>query len=93
MNTEDLDQWWPPEQQQQTVEKLIQRVGLTRVRAESFVRLWIYALVQEQLADQPRLRPPLKDLVLPTQKVICTHRQAADLFTLIRTKGAIALLG
>lgn len=88
MNTEDLDQWWASELQQQTVAKLIQRVGLTRVRAESFVRLWIYALVQEQLAENSRLRPPLTELALPTKPVMCTHRQAAELFYFDKDQGS-----
>ncbi|NJM68407.1 MAG: hypothetical protein HC851_23455 [Acaryochloris sp. RU_4_1] len=88
MNVEELDRWWPPDQQQQRVAQLIQRVGLTRIRAESFVRLWIYALVEEQLADNPRCQPPLADLVLPTQAIICTHRQAAELFYFDKEQGS-----
>jgi len=88
MNVEDLDRWWPPEQQQQTVAQLIQRVGLTRIRAASFVRLWIYALVEQQLAENPRTQAPLADLTLPTQAVMCTHRQAAELLYFDKDQGS-----
>lgn len=88
VNVEDLDRWWLPEQQQRTVAQLIQRVGLTRIRAESFIRLWIYALVEQQVAENPRVQPPLVDLILPTQAVMCTHRQAAELFYFDKEQGS-----
>ncbi|MDB9495051.1 hypothetical protein PN441_09330 [Spirulina major CS-329] len=70
----EFDQWVNPEQYQDWVERLIQRVGLTRVRAECLVRLWIYALAHEG-------RPaPLTQLTQPAGLVTCSHRQAAELF-------------
>ncbi len=36
-----LNDWFPDEQQQPIIEQLSQQVGLTRVRATYFVRLWV----------------------------------------------------
>jgi hypothetical protein len=52
-------------------------VGLTRIRAEYFVRLWVYLLVKEQ---GDRLKPPLKALQPPDRPVVCSLREVAELF-------------
>ncbi len=70
----EFDQWVRAEQYQDWVERLIQRVGLTRVRADCLVRLWIYALAQE---GNPA---PLTQLTQPSGLLTCSHRQAAELF-------------
>jgi hypothetical protein len=80
MNAEHLDLWWPPAQQATFIEQAIGLVGVTRVRAQCFVRLWIYLLVKERQASQPRLSPPLAALTLPTTAISCTHREAAEIF-------------
>jgi hypothetical protein len=80
MNAEHLDLWWPPAQQATFIDQAIGLVGVTRVRAQCFVRLWIYLLVKERQASQPRLSPPLAALTLPTTAISCTHREAAEIF-------------
>jgi hypothetical protein len=59
---------------------LIGRVGLTRRRAECFVRLWTYLLLKQQQELGDVLRQPLTQLQVPKGFVACTHREAAELF-------------
>jgi hypothetical protein len=80
MDREQLDAWFPRSQQNQLIAHLTTRVGITRSRAECFVRLWIYLLVKQQCEQNPCLKPPLAKLAVPTGAVVCTHREAADLF-------------
>jgi hypothetical protein len=75
MDKFELDRWFPPEQQQILVGKLLNRVGLTRTRAQYFVQLWVYLLVQQEA-----LVPPLTKLAAPVGPRSLTHRQAAELF-------------
>jgi hypothetical protein len=71
-----LDTWFPVEQQRVVMTELLRRVGLTRIRADYFLQLWIYLLVKQT----PALKPPLLRLELLTEPMICTHREAANLF-------------
>lgn len=75
MDGDRLNVWFSPDRQEQMVDRLNQRVGLTRIRAVCFVRLWIYVIIQES-----KLKPPLVQLIFPSEAIICTHRQAAELF-------------
>ncbi|MDJ0671479.1 MAG: hypothetical protein PX636_10945 [Microcystis sp. M53598_WE2] len=75
MEIKHLKIWFSWEKQEQMIECLVGRVGLTRVRATCFLRLWIYAIAKEGQA-----KPPLSQLIFPTTAIICTHRQASDLF-------------
>jgi hypothetical protein len=77
MDVTQLDQWFPPAARQPIVAQLVKRVGLTRIRAEYFVRLWVYLLVKEQ---GDRLKPPLKALQPPDRPVVCSLREVAELF-------------
>ncbi|NER79860.1 MAG: hypothetical protein F6K42_09810 [Leptolyngbya sp. SIO1D8] len=88
MDVLEINRWFPPEQQQSLINRLIQRVGVTRVRAECFVRLWIYLLVKQYQAQGSLVQPPLEQLVLPTGAVVCTHREAADLFYSDKEQGS-----
>jgi hypothetical protein len=45
MNPASIDQWFPVEQQRKYVSQLKGRVGVTRRRAEYFVKLWAYLLL------------------------------------------------
>ena len=72
-----LDRWFPPDRQAQYVEQLRAQRGLTRRRAECFVRLWAY-LVLKNLQPLPQV--PIVDLDSLEHPVSCTHREAADLF-------------
>jgi len=74
-----LDRLFPLEQQAKYVSILQGRGGLTRRRAEYFVRLWAYLLLKQNSTSEQSLKPltqlsPIDDLVS------CTHREAATLF-------------
>jgi hypothetical protein len=75
-----LELWFPPDQQRVVMTELLQRVGLTRIRAEYFIRLWIHLLVKETQGNNPAAKPPLPRLELLSEPVICTYREAANLF-------------
>lgn len=76
---EVLDQLFSREQQSSYVTMLQGRGGLTRRRAEYFVRLWAYLLLKQQHNRESILKP-LTQLVPIEQLVSCTHREAAELF-------------
>jgi hypothetical protein len=80
MDDVQLNEWFSDAQQRAVVTQLLQRVGLTRIRAEYFVRLWVYVLVKHTQAQNPSAKPPLLRLELPSEPVICTYREAANLF-------------
>ena len=91
MNTSDtsqlpsqLHQWFSYEQQQPIVEQVAQQVGMTRTRAEYFVKLWVYLLVKQQqyLAERNQVTctPPLQQLELLNEAISCSHSEAARLF-------------
>ncbi|MEG4575854.1 hypothetical protein QUA56_24765 [Microcoleus sp. N3A4] len=80
MDFEQLNVWYSQSQRRTAVSLLMKRVGVTRTRAECFIRLWIYLLVKQLQENQPRLKPPLAKLELPATEVQCTHREAAELF-------------
>lgn len=87
MDIEHINLWFPPEKQQPIVEKIAQRVGLTRTRAEYFVRLWVY-LVVKHCRSERELQPPLAQLTeLPTA-ISCSHSEAAWLFYGDKDKGS-----
>ena len=80
MDIAKLDAWYSQSQRRTAVSLLMKRVGVTRTRAECFVRLWIYLLVKQLQESQPRIKPPLAKLELLETEVQCTHREAAELF-------------
>lgn len=88
MDKDELDAWFFPNQQAQIITCLSQRIGMTRSRANCFMRLWVYLLVKQQKAQNPKLKPPLGQLIVPTGAVICTHREAANLFYNDKDKGS-----
>lgn len=88
MNVEEINRWFSPKQQQSLIASLIQRVGMTRVRAQCFVRLWIYLRYKQQQAQGSQDSPPWPKLLLPAGAVVCTHREAADLFYSDREQGS-----
>ncbi|MBD1810062.1 hypothetical protein H6F98_32120 [Microcoleus sp. FACHB-SPT15] len=88
MNPEFVDEWFPIEQQRNYISMLIGRVGLTRRRAECFVRLWIYLLLKQQQELGNRLKQPLNQLQIPEGFVACTHREAAELFYAHKDRGS-----
>jgi hypothetical protein len=88
MDADQITTWFPQSQQEQLIQQAIGLVGVTRVRAECWVRLWIYLLVKERLATEPLVRPPLTALTLPTTAMSCTHREAAEIFYHDRDQGS-----
>ncbi|PZD73502.1 hypothetical protein C1752_02027 [Acaryochloris thomasi RCC1774] len=82
------DHWFSAQQQQAVVEKLRKRVGLTRIRAQYFVQLWVYLLVQQKRQENPKLQPPLSQLDCPVGPISCTHREAANLFYSNKEQGS-----
>ena len=80
MDIAKLDAWYSQSQRRTAVSLLMKRVGVTRTRAECFIRLWVYLSVKQLQESQPRLKPPLAKLELLATEVQCTHREAAELF-------------
>ncbi|MBW4519399.1 MAG: hypothetical protein KME16_06815 [Scytolyngbya sp. HA4215-MV1] len=80
MKPESLDQLFPAEQQVSYVSLLMKRGGLTRRRAEYFVRLWGYLLLKQKQESEGRNLKPLTQLYPPEGLVACTHREAAEVF-------------
>ncbi|MDF5715697.1 MAG: hypothetical protein PUP93_17890 [Rhizonema sp. NSF051] len=81
MNSTSVDYWFPIEQQRKYVSSLKQlRAGLTRCRAEYFVKLWAYLLLKQQQELGKPLQQPLTELDVPEGFVPCTHREAYELF-------------
>lgn len=80
MDIAKLDAWYCQSQRRTAVSLLMKRVGVTRTRAECFIRLWVYLSVKQLQESQPRLKPPLAKLELLETEVQCTHREAAELF-------------
>ncbi|MCL1466763.1 hypothetical protein [Argonema galeatum] len=88
MKPEYLDKWFPLEQQHNYVSRLFKQAGLTRRRAECFVRLWAYLLLKQQHERGKRLVQPLTQLEVPQGSVSCTHREAAELFYAHKERGS-----
>gem|GEM_PF-243359 len=85
---ESLQQWLPREQHQHYIALLMRRVGMTRQRAECFVRLWLYLYLKDCLTRQSVLKPPLTELAFPQGWVQCSCREAADLFYSDQERGS-----
>jgi len=89
MTPEYLEKWFPIEQQRNYVSMLVKRGGgLTKRRAEYFVRLWAYLLVKQLHESGHRLVQPLTKLELPQGWVACTHREAAGVFYSKKERGS-----
>ncbi len=88
MNPATIDKWFPPEQQRKYVSLLKIKVGVTRRRAEYFVKLWAYLLLKQHEERGKTLKPPLTKLDLPEGFVACTHREAHELFYSQQDRGS-----
>ncbi|MEL6554993.1 MAG: hypothetical protein AAFQ63_16235 [Cyanobacteria bacterium J06621_11] len=96
MDIGQLNRYFPREKQVPIIEKITQRVGLTRTRAEYFVRLWIYLVIKDNnqtesnqetsiqanryRAEQESCQSPLSHLTALTESISCSHSEAAWLF-------------
>jgi hypothetical protein len=85
MDVMQLDQWFPPAARQPIVAQLVKRVGLTRIRAEYFVRLWVYLLVKQQ---GDRLPKPLTELVPLHHPEVCSLSEVSQLFYYDQDQGS-----
>jgi hypothetical protein len=77
---EFLDHFFSPDQQRTYVAMLLQRGGITRLRAQYFVRLWAYLCLKQQQEKGIHPVPLLTSLHPLEDAVACTHREAAELF-------------
>ncbi|MEO0406571.1 MAG: hypothetical protein AAF289_04390 [Cyanobacteria bacterium P01_A01_bin.135] len=79
---DQVNLWFPPEQQQHYIDRMVDQSGLTRRQAICFVRLWGYAHLQSGSA------PPIQTLS-PHQGIFyCSHSDAANLFYCDRPTGS-----
>ncbi len=85
MDVTQLDQWFPPSARQPIVAQLVKRVGLTRIRAEYFVRLWVYLLVKQQ---GDRLPKPLTELRPLDRPEVCSLSEVSQLFYSDQDRGS-----
>lgn len=88
LNPSSLDRLFPIEHQRPYVSTLMGRGGLTRRRAEYFVRLWAYLILKQQQEKGQRTEQILTQLHLPEGFVACTHREAAELFYSHQDRGS-----
>ncbi|MDY6784319.1 MAG: hypothetical protein SW833_17520 [Cyanobacteriota bacterium] len=88
---EQIERWFPRDRQLSYVARLIEPsrrlVGLTRCRAEYFVRLWAYLLLKHLASKETQLEP-LSELSVPKGFISCTHREAARLFYAGKERGS-----
>jgi hypothetical protein len=84
----NLEYFFPQDHQRRYVTKLMGLGGITRRRAEYFVRLWAYLLLKQAHDLDPQKLEPL-DTLRPTEGLVsCTHREAAELFYGQRERGS-----
>jgi hypothetical protein len=87
-----LDRWFPRLHQHRYVKLLMtperRPVGLTRCRAEYFVRLWAYLWLKQNFTLGKVPQQPLKTLTLPQGFIPCTHREVAHVFYANKDRGS-----
>lgn len=84
---EALEQWLPKTIQQRYVEILLQRIGMTRRRADCFVRLAIYLFLKDCQARKAMPKSPLTELSFPQGWVECSCLEASDIFYSDKDRG------
>lgn len=82
-----INEFFDLEHQRRYVALLKGRVGLTRRRAECFVKLWAYLLLKQH-SELGIVNEPLTELDLPSGFVACTHREANELFYAEEDRGS-----
>ncbi|MEO1377625.1 MAG: hypothetical protein AAFW70_25775 [Cyanobacteria bacterium J06635_10] len=87
MDLLSIDKWFCVEHQRRYISLLKGRVGLTRRRAQCFVKLWAYLLLKGQ-QELGKTVQPLTELSLPEGFVSCTHREAYELFYAEEDRGS-----
>ncbi|MBM0743207.1 hypothetical protein JOY44_16585 [Phormidium sp. CLA17] len=84
----NLEHFFSQKHQSRYVAKLLGRGGITRRRAEYFVRLWAYLLLKQTQDLAPQTLETLVNLRPTDGLVSCTHREAAELFYGQRERGS-----
>ncbi|WP_448570827.1 hypothetical protein [Trichothermofontia sp.] len=85
---EQIHQWLPLPLYQQYLTLLMSRIGMTRRRAECFLRLWLYVCLKDHQLRQVTVDPPFTALTVPDGWVACSCREAAALFYGDRDRGS-----
>ncbi|MGD1942026.1 MAG: hypothetical protein ACFB0G_12000 [Leptolyngbyaceae cyanobacterium] len=85
---ETLNEIMPEALYQRYLHLVMGRVGMTRRRAECFLRLWLYLLLKEAHQRGQPLPQPLTTLTLPQGWVNCSCREAAEVFYSDRERGS-----
>ncbi len=80
MDPESLDEFFPATRQRYYVSMFQKREGLTRRRAEYFVRLWAYLILKEREELDGKPPAPIVRLYPLRGAVSCTLREAAAVF-------------
>jgi hypothetical protein len=75
-----LQRWLPDTLYQRYLGLAMARVGMTRRRADCFLRLWLYLLLKDHHQQHTLPKPPLTSLTFPTGWVDCSCREAAEVF-------------
>jgi len=88
MNIEQLHTWLEEREKNRLISLSIEKVGLTRTRAEYFLRLWVYLLLKQKKQEGLEWKTPIAKLQLPRGAVECTYREAAELFYADKERGS-----
>ena len=83
-----IDEWFSPQQRKPLVDQLSQQVGLTRTRADYFIKLWVYLLAKQHYEETSSYEQPIEHLERLKEPVGCSHREAAMLFYEGRAEGS-----
>lgn len=83
-----VDEFFSVEHRRRYVALLKGKVGLTRRRAECFVKLWAYLLLKQQQELGNTKNESVTELDLPEGFIACTHREANELFYSEQDRGS-----
>jgi len=90
---EVLEQWLPQTLQNHYVDLLLRRIGMTRRRADCFVRLALYLFLKDCQSRKTLPKPPLTELSFPQGWVECSCLEAADVFYIDKDRGGYRSAG
>ena len=85
---EIVHRWLPEALYQHYLGLIMGRVGMTRRRADCFLRLWLYLVLKGGQQKSSLPQPPLKQLKFPETWVECSCREAAEVFYGDRERGS-----
>jgi hypothetical protein len=84
---EALEQWLSETIQQHYVAMLLRRIGMTRRRADCFVRLALYLFLKDCQSRKVLPKSPLTELSFPQGWVECSCLEAAEVFYSDKDRG------